>query len=291
MKIKKAIIPAAGYGTRFLPITKTVQKEMLPILQKPVIDYVVDDCLAAGIEEIIFVVKDQDEQIRHYYSEDEYVKRYLEKMNKFEKYAPIANLHTKAKFTFVVQKESDPYGTAVPVMLAKDEVINEEAFLVLMGDDFFYHADGSSEVADMIKLFKDSNAQGLVTTINVSRDVISKYGIADYREENGFRYLTKQVEKPEPDEITSTLATISKYIYTPKIYKYFEGQQPDPKTGEMYLTTTYTALAQDEKVVLHTPKGEYLDSGYLSGWLKANLTLAKKDAALWQELKDFVNQD
>lgn len=290
MKIKKAVIFAAGYGTRFLPITKTIQKEMLPLLQKPLIDYIVDDCIRAGITDIVFVVKEQDAQIRNYYSEDVYLKRYLEKMHKPEKYASVAKLHTKAKFTFVLQRESDAYGTAVPLMLAKDELINEEAFLVLGGDDFFYNADGSSEMTKMIEVFQQSNAQGLVTCINVPHELINKYGIAEYREENGFRYLTRQIEKPEPSEINSTLATISKYIFTPRIFDHLEGLQPDAKTGEMYLTTVYAKLAQHENVVLYTPTGEYLDSGYLAGWLKANLALARSKPELWEEIKNYVNQ-
>lgn len=289
MKITKAIILAAGYGTRFLPITKTVQKEMLPLLQRPFIDYVVDDCIKAGVTDIIFVVKENDVQIRHYYAEDQYLKRYLDKMHKPEKYLPVADLHTKAKFTFVEQHESDPYGTAVPVLLAKEHLINEEAFLVIGGDDYFYNEDGSSEMAKMIELFNASGAEGLVTCIDVPRELISKYGIATYREENGFKYLTKQVEKPEPNQVNSTLATISKYIFTPKIYTALEGQELDAKSGELYLTTAYDKLAQNEKVVLYNPSGEYLDAGYLAGWLKANLSLAHANSELWEQIKTYVN--
>lgn len=291
MKITKAIIPAAGFGTRFLPVTKTVQKEMLPLLTRPTIDYVVEDCVNAGITDIIFIVKEGDTQIRHYYSEDLTLKRYLERMKKADKYELVADLHTKANFHFVEQKESDPYGTAVPVILAKDHVINEDAFLVLMGDDLFYNADGTNEVARMIEYFEKSGAQGMVTCLDVPKRFVVKYGIAEYREENGFKYLTNQIEKPEPDQVTSTLATISKYIYTPKIYKYFEGQQLDPKSGELYLTDTYKKLAKDEKMVLYPPKGEYLDSGYLWGWLKANLVLARKDEVLWGEILNFVETE
>ncbi len=289
MKINKAIILAAGYGTRFLPITKTIQKEMLPLLQRPWIDYVVDDCIKAGVTDIIFVVKEQDTQIRHYYSEDGYTKRYLERMNKSDKYIQIADLHTKARFTFVEQTEQDKYGTAVPVLLAKKHVINEDAFLVIGGDDYFYNSDGTSEVANMIDTFNKSNASGLVTCINVPKSLIGKYGIADYREEDGYKFLIKQVEKPEPDEINSTLATISKYIFTPKLYDYLEGQELDKKSGELYITTAYAKYAQDYNVVLHSPTGRYLDSGYLLGWLKSNLTMAKEDPELWKEVKDFIN--
>jgi UTP--glucose-1-phosphate uridylyltransferase len=291
MKITKAIIPAAGVGTRFFPVTKTIQKEMLPILNRPWIDYVIEDCLKAGIKEIIFVINEHNQQIRQYYTEEPFLKRYLERMHKMDRFELIRDLHTKADFHFVEQKESDQYGTAVPVKLAQPFVEHEDAFLVLMGDDFFYHADGTSETALMIETFEKSEASGLVTYMDVPRELVHKYGIAEYREENGFRYLINQHEKPEPGTINSTLATLSKYIFTPELFKYMEGQQPDARSVEMYITHTYTALAQEHKVVLYSPSGRYLDGGYLLGWLKANLILAKDDPEIREELIKLIEEE
>lgn len=288
MKIKKAIISAAGFGTRFLPITKTIQKEMLPILSKPIIDYLVDECINAGIEEIIFVVNENDNQIQDYYSEDLYFKRYLERMNKADRYELIENIHLKAKFTFVFQKEEDPYGTAVPVYLAKDFVENEEAFLVVMGDDFFYNADGSNEIVKMIRVFEESESKGLVSCITVPKELVGKYGIAEFREENGYKYLTNQIEKPQPDTVSSNFVTISKYIFTPEIYKYINIEETDPKSGELFLTTAYTKFAKENKMVIYEPTGEYLDSGYVIGWLKANIIVAKNNPVIWKELMPFL---
>jgi UTP--glucose-1-phosphate uridylyltransferase len=183
MKIKKAIITAAGFGTRFLPITKTIQKEMLPVLNKPMIDYLVDDCVNAGIEEIIFVVKENDTQIQHYYAEDLSLKGYLERMKKPEKYSSVEGLHTKAKFSFVYEKENDPYGTTMPVWLSREYVQNEEAFLILGGDDYIYNKDGSNEVKKKMETFEKSGAEGLMNCINVPKEIVHKYGIAEYKEE------------------------------------------------------------------------------------------------------------
>jgi len=290
MNIKKAIIPAAGFGTRFLPITKTIQKEMLPILSKPIIDYLVDDCINAGIEEIIFVVNENDDQIQDYYSENLYFKRYLEKMNKADRYDLIGNIHSKAKFTFVFQKESDLYGTAVPVWLAKDYVKDEEAFLVVMGDDYFYNADGSNDIAKMIEEFKNSDAKGLVSCIKVPKELVGKYGIAEFREENGFKYLTNQIEKPKPEEVNSNFVTISKLIFTPEIFKFINLNELDAKSGELFLTTAYTKFAKENKMVIYEPTGEYLDSGYVIGWLKANNIVAKNNHVIWEELKPFLQE-
>jgi len=288
MRIKKAIISAAGFGTRFLPITKTIQKEMLPILSKPIIDYLVDECINAGIEEIIFIVNENDNQIQDYYSEDLYFKRYLERMNKADRYELIENIHLKAKFIFVFQKEEDPYGTAVPVYLAKDFVKNEEAFLVVMGDDFFYNADGSNEITKMIRVFGESGSKGLVSCITVPKELVGKYGVAEFREENGYKYLTNQIEKPQPDTVNSNFVTISKYIFTPEIFKYINIQETDSKSGELFLTTAYTKFAKENKMVIYEPTGEYLDSGYVIGWLKANIIVAKNNPVIWKELKPFL---
>lgn len=286
MKIKKAIITAAGYGTRFFPLTKSIQKEMIPLLNKPLIDHLVDQCIEAGIEEIIFVVNTANDQIRKYYSDDEVLYNYLNRMGKQDKLDKIKNIPLKAKFTFITQPPDGQYGTAVPVMLAKEYVENEEAFLVLTGDDLFFNPDGTNEIKRMIEYFNQTNADGLITCIEVPDNEVHKYGIAIYDEVEGVRYLKDQIEKPE--QVISNLVTISKYIYKPSIFQYFEGQQTDPKSGELYLTTTYKAMAQKEKVVLYTPSGHYLDSGDVCTWLSANLLLAKQDKELWDRLLEYI---
>jgi UTP--glucose-1-phosphate uridylyltransferase len=288
MKINKAIIFAAGFGTRFLPITKTIQKEMLSLLNRPIIDYIVDDCINAGIEEIIFVVNENNNQVKNYYSENLVLKRYLKKMKKPEKYYQIATMHSKAKFSYVIQKESDPYGTAVPLLLAKEHVKNEEAFLVLGGDDFFYNRDGSNEIKKMIETFKLSHAKGLITCIRLPEELVVKYGIAEYREEGGYKFLTDQKEKPKPEEVTSNLATITKFILTPGIFEYIDVNDFDSKSGELYLTTVYTKFARQNNFVIHEPKGEYLDSGSIESWLKANLVIASNNKELWSVIKKFI---
>lgn len=290
MQVKKAIITCAGFGTRFLPITKTIQKEMLPILDRPLIDYVVDDCVKAGIEEIIFVMNEHNYQVLHFYRENQRLYHYLQKMNKLALYEQIAHLHQKATFHFVKQSDRDPYGTAVPVMLAKDYVKDEEAFLVLMGDDFIYKAKQDSEVKRMLETFQAANATALVTCIEKPDGELSRYGIAQVRQENGHQYLERLVEKPAAGTAPSNLANISKYILSNKVFPILEQQEVNPKSGELYITDTVEKLAQTEKVVLHTPDGQYLDGGYPLGWLLANLTVAKDRPEIWQAVKEFVEK-
>lgn len=291
MKIKKAIITCAGFGTRFLPISKTIQKEMLPVLDRPIIDYVVEDCVKAGIEEIIFVVSEYNRQLAHFYSENQRIHNYLAQNKKLDLYEKISKLHTKANFHFVRQKDTDLYGTAMPVILAKDYVKDEEAFLVLMGDDFIYQPGERSEISMMIEAFEKSGAKGLITCIEKPTELLNKYGVVKSRIDGDFKFMEEIVEKPELGEAPSNLANISKYIVGPEIWPILEKQTIDPKSGELYITDTIQALAKLEKVLVYAPQGEYFDGGYLLGWLMANLRVAKDHPEFWSQIKDFVNKN
>ncbi|MBU1885836.1 hypothetical protein KKE34_04495 [Patescibacteria group bacterium] len=286
--IKKAIITTAGFGTRFLPISKTIQKEMLPILNRPVVDYVVEDLVKAGIEEIIFVINEHNIQIKHYYSENLRLKQYLEKMGKSKRYQEVVGVHQQANFTFIKQPDDEQYGTAVPVKLCEELLKNEEAFLVFMGDDFIYSNNGDSEAAKMVELFENNQVGGIATFIEKPDEELHLYGIAGIEEKNGVKYLQKLVEKPASGTAPSNLANISKYIFTPEVFEIIRNQEVDPKSGELYITDTVGELAKRSKVAIHIPEGEYLDGGNVKNWLKANLTVAWDDPKLKEELTNFI---
>ncbi|MBP9820301.1 hypothetical protein KBC79_06240 [Candidatus Woesebacteria bacterium] len=288
MTIRTALIATAGFGTRFLPITKTIQKEMLPILNRPTIDFVVADCIKAGIENIIFVINEHNIQVKHFYSENTRLKQYLENMNKADRYEEVVHLHTQANFTFIKQSDSEQYGTAVPVKIAEKYLKSEEAFLVFMGDDFVYNADGSSEAQRMIETFTASKAAALATCIERPTDSLHKYGIAEITTRNGYNFLTSLIEKPAPGTAPSNLANISKYIFTPEIFDVIAKQQLDAKSGELYITDSIMSLAKQAPVVIHTPSGEYLDSGSVATWLHANLAVAAQNPELKEVIQAFA---
>lgn len=291
MKVKKALIIAAGFGSRFLPISKSVQKEMLPLINRPVIDYIVDDCIKAGIEEIVIVVSPDDSQIQEYYSPDTKIYKYLERFNKTERYESVKNLHTKAKFTFLTQDTiNGDYGTAVPVRLAEEVMKDEDAFLVFNSDDPMYHVDGTSEAAQMIEYFIAADAQGLATHKVTPMEIINKYGVADCYEEDDFKYLNNIVEKPAKGHEPSNLANIGKYIFTPQIFDEIRRQEADPELKEYLLTDSLNLLAENHKVVVFPTKGEFLDLGYPLGWLKANIRVAMEDPGMRDELKDYISE-
>ena len=285
--ITKAVITTAGFGTRFLPISKTIQKEMLPILNRPLVDYVVDDLVKAGITDIIFVISEHNIQIKHYYSGNPRLKNYLEKMGKPHHYKEVADIHTKANFSFVTQPDDEQYGTAVPVKLCEDLLKNEEAFLVFMGDDFIYHNNGESEAAKMIELFEKNKVGGVATFIQRPDSELHKYGVAEIEEKDGVNYLKKLIEKPAPDSAPSNLTNISKYLFTPEVFEIIKNQKVDPDSGELYITDTVETLAQKSKVAVHTPSGEWLDGGSVAGWLKANLRVAQDLPELKAEVEGF----
>lgn len=289
MKINKAVITAAGYGTRSFPLTKTIQKEMIPVLNRPLIDYAVDDLIQAGVEEIIFVVKEGDTQLSHFYSESNEVKAYLQRMSKMDKYPELEKLHTKAKFTFVEQKPSDPYGTATPLNLVKDYVKDEDAFFMYMGDNFIYNPDGSSEAAKMMDLFSNSRAKSLAGFISKPINVLYKYGVAEIYNENGFDFLKGIIEKPKPGEEPSDLVNLSRYIFTPEVFEILDNQKLNSEHSELFITDTLTIQSETDKVAVYKSEAIYLDGGVLEEWLKANLLLASKDQKFLSSLKEYIN--
>ena len=289
MKIKKAVITAAGYGTRSFPLTKTIQKEMIPVLNRPLIDYAVDDLIQAGVEEIIFVVKEGDTQLSHFYSESNEVKAYLQRMSKMDKYPELEKLHTKAKFTFVEQKPSDPYGTATPLNLVKDYVKDEDAFFMYMGDNFIYNPDGSFEAAKMMDLFSNSRAKSLAGFISKPINVLYKYGVAEIYNENGFDFLKGIIEKPKPGEEPSDLVNLSRYIFTPEVFEIIDNQKLNSEHSELFITDTLTIQSETNKVAVYKSEAIYLDGGVLEEWLKANLLLASKDQKFLSSLKEYIN--
>ena len=261
--ITKAIIPVAGWGTRMLPITKSIEKCMLPIGNRPLIDYVVQDCLAAGVRELIFVVGEQSSQLESYYRSNILLNDYLRSKGKDDKLALVAPID--AKLHFVTQPSYGKYGSAVPVALAADYLEDGESAVVLMGDDFMYNADGSSEVARLLAATPDGQCRLLAQ--EVPGDDISRYGAIVIDEAGNFVEI---VEKPEPEEAPSHFANIGKYVLTKKVIQSCADVEISPR-GEYELTDVISNYARAGGVVKVVPAvGMHLDGGNVEGWLHAN---------------------
>lgn len=264
MAVTKAIIPVAGWGTRRLPITKTIEKCMLPIGNRPLVDYVVQDCLKAGINDIYFIVGEQSNQLQEYYRSNIPLNDYLRRNGKSDALPLVAPL-AGVTFHYITQPSYGKYGTAVPVALAAPYMNEGESVVVLMGDDFVWNSDGSSEVARLLEATPDGEC-GLLAARIPQQDV-GKYGVIESDEEGNYRRI---VDQPQPDEAPSDLINISKYVLTKAVIDR-AANLPPAHNGEYQLPDAineYVAGGGTVKVV--PAQGEYLDGGSVEGWLHAN---------------------
>lgn len=269
MKCSKAIIPVAGYGTRRLPITKTIEKCMLPVGNRPLVDYVVQDCLAAGISEIIFVVGEDSTQLEQYYRSNIKLNDYLRRNGK-EDLLPLVAPLSDVRLHFVTQPSYGKYGTAVPVALAAPYVEPGESIVVLMGDDFFYNQDGSSEVKRLIEGTPEGGSAILGAVLREDDEVTGRYGSIEADEHDNF---VRVVEHPEqlPEVFVKN---VSKYCLSYEMVKAVEsyvGGASRDEGGEYYVFTPFEPLlAQGHVMKLVRANGQYLDGGTVEGWLHAN---------------------
>jgi len=265
MKITKAIIPVAGWGTRRLPITKAIEKCMLPIGNRPLVDYVVQDCIAAGITDIYFVVSEWMTQIQAYYSENGELDAYLIGNGKDEM-LPLVRPPMNIRFHYVTQDTNGKYGTAIPVSLIMGVLEKDESAVVLMGDDFVYSSDGSSEVKRLI----ESTPEGgnAMLGVNVPREAVSRYGVIDMNERSEF---VRIVEKPTPDQAPSTLINVSKYVLNYDLLSAISRYAEISLSGEYYITEPINQYVMTGGSLVVVPaQGEYLDGGSEAGWIHAN---------------------
>ncbi|MGF7228952.1 MAG: sugar phosphate nucleotidyltransferase [Candidatus Saccharibacteria bacterium] len=279
MQCTKAIIPVAGFGTRRLPITKVIEKCMLPILNRPIIDYVVEDCIKAGISDIYFVVSPGASQVREYYEKAPKLEQYLKSQHK-EAMMPLITPPTSVQFHFVQQDTSvgAPYGTSVPVWLCREFIEPDEHVLVLMGDDFIYNADGSSEAARLLAAVQSSGASAGMLGVEVLPEQASHYGVIESRQRDTHREFVAIQEKPAPGEAKSNLVNISKYLFDAAFFAYVDKDIARDKTAEYHLTDVLNAYVAAGNAIAVVPAvGEYLDSGNVVYWLYANQVVAQHE--------------
>lgn len=262
--ITKAIIPVAGWGTRRLPITKTIEKCMLPIGNRPLVDYIVQDCLAAGIQEIIFVISEGSTQLQDYYGDNRALVTYLNEHGKQDK-IPLITPPAAVTFRYVTQPAGGRYGTAVPVALAAPFINDNESAVVLMGDDFLWNPDGSSEVARLLAATPHGSCSLLAA--QVAPADTPNYGVIETDDQG---HYVRIVEKPAPGTAPSNFINISKYILTKEVIDTCASLAPSPR-GEYELPDAVNQFITGGGTVKVVPAvGQYLDGGSTDGWLHAN---------------------
>lgn len=266
--VTKAIIPVAGWGTRWLPLTKAIEKCMLPIGNRPIIDYVVQDCINAGINEIIFVVGETSTQLENYYRSNIKLNDYLRRTNNQDKLPIVAPL-TGIKFHYVVQPSHGKYGTAIPVALASEYIREDESVIVIMGDDMFYNSDGESEVKRLIEQTPEG-ASGILGAVISSDDEYSGlYGSIEVDEHDNLVRVTEH-----PEIIPSPfIKNVSTYLLNPKFLQAVKSFAASPQLSmsEYYIFAPFEELlSRGEVMKLVRAVGTYLDGGTVQGWLHAN---------------------
>lgn len=273
-KITTAIIPVAGWGTRQLPITKAIEKAMLPVAGRPLVDYAVQDCISAGITEIIFVVGEQSEQIHNYYTHNTALEEYLNRTGKTD-YIELVQPPKNVNFHFVVQPAEGKYGTAIPVAMAAEEFgLTETGAVVLMGDDFIYHPNGESEVARLLEAAGDDSS---LLGVEIDPQEVSHYGVLRLSDKDHLEGIT---EKPNTEDAPSNLINVSKYVMSGDLLKAVcIFAKREDVAGEWHITTPLTDYAHAGGSISVLPaSGQYLDGGTLAGWLHANkVVIATED--------------
>jgi UTP--glucose-1-phosphate uridylyltransferase len=285
--IKRAIITAAGFGSRFLPITKTFPKEMLPIIDKPIIQYLVEECAEAGIEEVIIVAapaevtKFED----YFYGSATNIRTLMIRQGKLDRWEKVEKVFKLPKITIVPQDDRLPYGNGRPVLTAKDLVEGDEAFVVLFGDDLVLSE--KSSVKQIIEHFNSGDNDGVIGAQKVTKEELSKYGIVKIAEgsKDQVEYL---VEKPDPEEAPSDLASYGRYVLTPKVFKYL---QPDAtgKDGELWIADAIDEVAKHGVVRVKAIDGEWMTTGDPLNYMKAHIKFMLNSDKYGDDLKEFMD--
>ena len=268
--ITKAIIPVAGWGTRRLPITKVVEKSMLPVGNRPLVDYSVQDLIKAGVKDIYMVVSNVEPcQVRAFYQDNLALNRYLVDRGKADKLDKAKTLPDDVTIHYVAQDPSAKYGTAVPIAMAVEEFEIDEPVLVFMGDDFIWNPGGESAAEILAKA--SGGDKSAILGVEIDKKDVEKYGVLSEKDGN----LVGVVEKPTPEEAPSNLINVSKYVMTPdllkKIVKYVNENDFGPKDQEYMVTDPIDEYIKEGGVMkVAAATGEYLDGGSVEGWLHAN---------------------
>lgn len=275
MKIKKAIIPIAGKGTRFLPATKQMAKEIIPILNIPMIHYVVEEAVNSGIEQIIFITAYGKEPVENYFDRNFDLEMFLEKQGKFKELELIQKIGKMVEITTVRQKEQLGLGHAV--LMAK-RIAHDENFAVLLGDDIILSEKPvTKQLMEISDKKKDASVIGVM---QVSKEATSSYGIVDgNRLDDRLLRMSDMIEKPRPDEAPTNLATPGRYILTPEIFDILESI-PRGAGGEFQLTDAIQKLCKQKDVYAYEFEGDRFDTGNIEGYLDATVEFALRDPSM-----------
>lgn len=282
-KIRKAVIPAAGFGTRFLPQTKAMPKEMLPIVDKPVIQYVVEELVASGITDIVIVTGWHKRSIEDHFDYPYELIKTLEQQRKEKLLEEVKKTAELANFIYIRQK--GPYGNGTPVLCAR-QVIGDEPFVVIWGDEFIYaNPPRAKQCIDVFEKYGDP----VISAVRVPKHDVSRYGIVDATKvENTIWQIKKLVEKPSEDEAPSNLAAHGCYVLTPDIFPILENLKPG-KSDEIWLTDAIKILMENRPIyACEVKEAKYYDTGNKLEYLKTVVEFALQHKDLNGDFRAYL---
>ena len=270
-KITKAIIPVAGWGTRRLPITKIIEKSMLPVGNRPLVDYSVQELIKAGITDIYMVISNVEPcQVQEFYRDNLALNDYLIERGKADRLSLAKTLPDHVKIHYTTQDPAGRYGTAVPVALVVEEYNLDEPVLVFMGDDFVWNPDGESAAESLIHSLQ-SEDESAILGVEIPREKVDKYGVLSVKDGK----LVDVVEKPSIEEAPSNMINVSKYIMSRdllrRVVNYVKSHDFGPLDQEYLVTDPIDEYIKEGGIMRVAPTtGEYLDGGSVEGWVHAN---------------------
>ena len=280
--IKKAVITAAGWGTRFLPATKSQPKEMLPLLNKPIIQYSVEEAIGCGVELVVIVTALGKRSMEDYFDHAFELEHFLEQHGKAKLAAEVKRLSNMVDICYVRQKEQLGLGHAV---LTAKNVVGNEPFVLFLPDDIF--ADGAATLKQMIEIYARYEAS-VLSVKEVPEEDVDRYGVISPRKIAPRLYQAMElVEKPERKEAPSRLAIMGRYVLSPDIFPALEATRPG-RGQEIQLTDGLQRLAHEQAVYAYEFEGERYDAGTMQTWLETTIALALKDPELGPSLRKYL---
>lgn len=286
IKVKKAVFPVAGMGTRFLPATKANPKEMLPIVDKPLIQYAAEEAVAAGITELIFITGRTKRSITDHFDKAYELETELEKKGKSDKLEIVRQI-IPGGVTCIYIRQAEPLGLGHAVLCAKP-VVGDSPFAVILPDDLI--DDGSrGATRQMVEKFQEQR-KSVIAVENVPKEETYKYGIVETSatKDSSLFKMSSIVEKPKPEDSPSTLAVVGRYVLSPEIFYCLE-ETPRGAGNEIQLTDAISLLLNKESVFAYEFEGTRYDCGSKLGYMQASVQYALRDSDIGQEFKDYLN--
>ena len=288
--ISKCVIAAAGRGTRFLPVVKSYPKELVPILSKPNIQYLIEEAIGAGITEIAIVHRSGENSIEKYFTPDADLEKYLTENNKLEYLDSLKAIWSKAKLTFIPQPSNLPYGNGSPVLAAK-EFIGQDDFVYMFGDDLTVEPVAGQFLTKMLATFNQYSPASVIAVKDVGKEEISRYGSAQYIEDPNYPHrISAMLEKLPADQAPSTFGQGGRFVISNKVISILENQS----TGlgnELWLADAQNNMAKNDIVLTQAFEGEedWMTTGDPLRWLQSNIVMALKEPKFHDDLVKFIN--